>query len=65
MTKREIPKAKDNELIRDAIWTFGWLQQNEILDRGTKQLESHFQDLCSEMVKRGLITQEQWDSFNR
>lgn len=65
MTKQELKKADSRKLVYDAIRTYGFLLTNEMRGCGTKQLERHFQDCCAEMVKRGIITQDEWDSLNR
>lgn len=57
MTKREIPKAKDNELIVDYVRTQTLLEANLITGRGIKQLLAHAHDLENELVKRGLLTE--------
>ena len=57
MTKQEVKKSSDNELITEAIWTYGRLLQNFIARRGTAQLEKHWNDCAGELVKRNLITE--------
>lgn len=65
MTKQEVKKAKNHELIRETINTYGLLLMNYSQQRGIKQHEKHFNDCCEEMVKRELITQEDWDYLNK
>lgn len=65
MTKQEIKKAENHTLIIETIKTYAWLLQNWTMQKGTKQLEKHFQDCCEEMVKRELITKEDWDNLNQ
>ena len=57
MTKKEIAKAKDNEIILDMIRTYSTLCVNENLHLGTKQLSKHCKDLETEMLKRGILTE--------
>jgi len=64
MTKQEIKKSTNNELIRESIRTYGFLLQNSILRRGTKQLEKHWSDCCDELVKRELLTEEDVKHLN-
>jgi len=57
MTKKEISKAKDNELIVDLVSTYGNLCVNiNSQSRGTKRYSLHCDDLMNELVKRGLLT---------
>ena len=39
MRKTEIPKAKNNELVKDYVTSYALLSLNYNLGRGTKQLE--------------------------
>ena len=58
MTKKEIKKAKDCELVADLANTYAHLLLNlNSVDRGTKQLERHLKDLEDEMLSRGLLEQ--------
>ena len=65
MTKQEVKETENHTLIKETINTYAMLLVNFNLGRGTKQLESHFQDCCAELVKRELITQDDWDDLNR
>ena len=69
MTKREIPKAKDNELIVDLVNTYANLCVNinspSWESRGVKRYSSHCDDLLQEMGKRGLLTKEDVDYLNK
>ena len=64
MTKQEVRKCADNELIRESIYTYGFLLQNWSLQRGVKQLEKHCNDCCEELVKRELLTEEDVKHLN-
>lgn len=64
MNKQEVKKAEDHALITETIRTYAFLLQNWCLQRGTKQLEKHFQDCGNELVKRGIITQEDLNHLN-
>lgn len=58
MRKSEIKKATDNELIVDFIDSYaGWLL-NVNQGKGVKQYANHCRDLSSEMLKRGIFTEE-------
>lgn len=59
MTKQAMKKAKDNELMFDYIQSYSILMLNLNSDRGTRQIEKHCNDLEEEIVKRGLLTEEQ------
>ena len=64
MTKKEIKTSSNNELIMETILTYSSLLSNYQQSRGTTQLEKHFDDLSSEMLRRDLLTQEQIDRLN-
>lgn len=57
MTKKEIKTATSNALIVDYILTNIRLVRNEIYQLGTKQLNTHIKDLESELLKRGVLTE--------
>lgn len=58
MTKREIPKAKDNDLIAEYVSSYATLLLNYNLSRGVIQAEKHCKDLEAELLKRGILTEE-------
>ena len=65
MTKKEIPTAKNNELIVDyvdsqIIWAFNSNGQG-----GTTRVAKHCHDLETELIKRGLLTQADVDHLNQ
>ena len=62
--KREIPKAKDNELVADYVNSYALLFYNYNTNGGIKQLQAHCNDLEKELLKRGLLTEEQVKFFN-
>ena len=59
MTKAEIKKVPDNVLIVDYINTYAEFCVNMNIGRGTKKLYSHWCDLDKEIIKRGILTEEQ------
>ena len=59
MRKNEIKNAKDNELVYDLAQSYASLVANYNLNRVTKQYEKHCEDLEDELLKRGLLTEEQ------
>lgn len=65
MTKQELKKTTNNELIRESIGTYGSLLQNWCLQRGVKQLEKHWNDCCDELLKRELLTNDDVRHLNR
>lgn len=58
MRKNEIPKAKDNDLITEYILKYGLLFVNYNTNRGIKQLEKQCENLEAELLKRGILTEE-------
>ena len=64
MTKQEVKKCTDNELIKESLHTYGFLLQNWTLRRGVKQLEKHWKDCADEMVKRNILTEEDVKQLN-
>lgn len=64
MRKAEIKAAKDNELIVEYVQTYSLLMLNTNLQMGTKRHEKHCQDLETELVKRGLLTEEDVKHLN-
>lgn len=57
MRKSEIAKAKDNELIVDYVKSYSSLCLNINLKLGEKQLSKHCADLEKELLKRGILTE--------
>lgn len=64
MNRKELKTAKDSDVIVDYIRSFSSLVVNMHLGRGTKALAKHLLDLDKEMLKRGILTQEQVDHLN-
>ena len=58
MRKNEIPKAKDNDLITEYILKHAFLLVNFNNQMGTKQLEKQCENLEAELLKRGILTEE-------
>lgn len=65
MTKQELLKTKDNELIAESINTYARLLVNDRCRMGTKLLEKHWKDCTDELLKRNLLTQSDVDWLNR
>lgn len=65
MTKHELKKVEEHELITESINTYARLLVNHYAKMGVKQLEKHWSDCCDEMIKRGIITKEDVDYLNR
>lgn len=64
MRKTEIPKAKENDLITEYVSSYATLLLNYNLSRGTTQAEKHCRDLEAELLKRGLLTEENIRELN-
>ena len=57
MKKNEIAKAKDSELIVEYVKSYSSLCLNENLQLGTKQLSKHCVDLETELLRRGILSE--------
>ena len=64
MTKAEILKAKDNDLITEYISSYASLLVNYNLKLGTKRLEQHCSALETELLKRGILTEDNIKTLN-
>lgn len=64
MRKNEIPKAPTNRLIVDYVRSSAEHAANLNLDRGTKRLSQHCADLEKELLKRGILTEEDVKELN-
>lgn len=64
MTRKEIGKAENNKLIVDYVQTYSLLTLKYNTGGGTKQHERHCVDLEKEMVKRGILTEEDVEHLN-
>jgi hypothetical protein len=64
MTKKELRTAQDNEIIMDYINSYCNYALNMNFGRGTKAIGVHLKDLDGEMLKRGLLTEEQIHKLN-
>lgn len=56
--KSEMKKAKDNDLIEDYVDSYAWWLVACNTGRGTTQKEKHCRDLEDELLKRGILTEE-------
>lgn len=64
MTKKEMLKAKDSEIIVDYIRSYSLYCSNMVTHRGTVAVDRHLKDLDVEMLRRGILSQEQVDFLN-
>lgn len=64
MTKTEMKKAENNEIIFRYIKAYSSLTLNINLGGKTKSLEKELADLDEEMINRGLLTEEQIRRLN-
>lgn len=64
MDRKTQKTATDSEIIVDYIWTFAEHMTNLNLGRGTERLMKHLKDLDDQMLKRGILSQEQIDRLN-
>lgn len=64
MKKSEIAKAKDNELITEYVKSYSTLSLNYNLNRGIEKLQIHCNNLEKELIKRGLLTEENVKELN-
>lgn len=62
--KNEIAKAKNSELVAEFARSYSAWCTNYMLNRGTKQVQAHCNDVAKELVKRGLLTEEDVKKFN-
>lgn len=53
----------NNDLIVDFVKTYSRLCLNTNFNKPTKHLEKHFDKLCNELVKRGILTSEDIKNF--
>lgn len=65
MRKAEIKTAADNEIIMDAITSYAIACVNENVGLATKAINKHLCDLEAEMLRRGLLTEEQVEKLNQ
>ena len=59
MRKSELKTAPDSEIILDLVQSYATACLNYNLDRGTKAIEKHLEDLRDEVLRRGMLTPEQ------
>ena len=64
MTKSEIKKSLNNELVFEYVNSYSQLMCNYNLNRGTDRLQKHCNDLEEELLKRELLTAEQIKQLN-
>ena len=65
MTKTEINKAADNEIIYRYIKAYSSFSVNLNLGGKTKSLEKELVNLDEEMLSRGILTKEQIENLNK
>ena len=65
MTKTEMKKAVDNEIIFRYIKAYSSFTLNLNLGGKTKSLEKELADLDAEMLSRGILTEEQVENLNK
>ncbi len=58
MNKKDVPKLKDNDLIEEYVSAYSSLLLNFNLSRGTKQYEGQCRAIEKELLKRGILTEE-------
>jgi hypothetical protein len=58
MNKKDIPKLKDNDLIEEYVSAYSSLLLNYNLNRGTKQYEGQCNAMEKELLKRGILTED-------
>lgn len=64
MTRVEMKTADDSQIIVDYIKSYSLFCTNDCLGRGTKAVCKHLQDLDAEMLKRGILSQDQINYLN-
>lgn len=65
MTKKELKAAQDSEIIMDFVRTHERIAvDSNLLGKPIKMISKHLEDLDAEMLRRGLLTQEQIDKLN-
>lgn len=64
MTKKELLTAQDSEIIVDYIKSYCLECMNTNFGGPTKALAKHLAHLDAEMLRRGLLTQDQIDFLN-
>ena len=64
MTIKEMSSAKDNEIIYEYIRAYSRFAVNLNLGGGIERLSNHLKNLDSEMLKRGILTEEQISHLN-
>lgn len=64
MTKKEMEKANDSEIILDYIRSYANLAVNQNLGCGIDRLSNHLVDLDEQMLKRGILSEDQIRRLN-
>jgi len=64
MKKTDIPKLADNDLITEYVSAYASLLININMNMGIKQLEKQCANLEEELLKRGLLTEENIKRLN-
>lgn len=65
MTKTEMKKAADNEIVYRYIKAYSSFSVNLNLGGKTKSLEKELANLDAEMLSRGILTEKQIEDLNR
>lgn len=64
MTKKELTKCSNEDLIVDYVKTYSSYCVNLNLQRGIERLFNHQKDLEKEMLKRNILSQHAIDYLN-
>lgn len=64
MTRKEMKTATDSEIILDYIRSYANLSVNQNLGCGIERLSKHLEDLDEQMLKRGILNEDQIRRLN-
>ena len=64
MTKAELKKATDNEVIFEMIQVYADWCYRSFLGSGFNAVRKHLDSIEAEILKRGILTQKQIDHLN-
>ena len=59
MNRREMKTVSDGDLIVEYVKTAAEESSNYVLDRGIKKIQLHRKNLEEEILKRGILTEQQ------
>lgn len=65
MRKTEIKKATIGELIIDLVQTYSIAALNQNAGMPTKRANQHLTDLETELIARGILTNQQVETLNK